>query len=37
MTWLIKIEVETKEDAEQIEHSFECTHPIIDLEYEELD
>jgi len=43
MTWLLKIEVETKADAEKVERVVDSmsrsNHPVklIDIEYEELD
>ena len=36
MTWLIKIEVETKEDADYIAEHLNTDNPVIDIELEEL-
>lgn len=35
MTWLIKIEVEEKEDLQKIDESIPC--PVLNVEYEELE
>lgn len=36
MTWLIKIEVETQEDAEYILEHLDTQNPVIEEELEEL-
>ena len=36
MTWLIKIEVEDKQDADYITEHLNTDNPVIDIELEEL-